>query len=80
MDCKKSHMSVRVRFLAKDEFRVLLKNSGGVSKGDVEIGESSGEMGGFFLSSPYLRYPLIPLPHFLSCHGLSIHTHSEQFN
>ena len=49
MDCKESHMSVRVRFLAKDEFRVLLKNSGGVSKGDVEIGESSGEMGGFFL-------------------------------
>ena len=37
MDCKESHMSVRVRFLAKDEFRVLLKNSGGVRKGDVEI-------------------------------------------
>ena len=60
MDCKESHMSVRVRFLAKDEFRVLLKNSGGVSKGDVEIGESSGEMGGFFLIiflSPISPYP-----------------------
>jgi hypothetical protein len=60
MDCKESHIGVRVRFLAKDGFRVLLKNSGGVSKGDVEIGESSGEMGGFFLIiflspiSPYL--------------------------
>ena len=42
MDCKESHMSVRVRFLEKDEFPVLLKNSGGVSKEDVE-------MGGFFL-------------------------------
>ena len=79
MDCKESHMSVRVRFLAKDEFRVLLKNSGGVSKEDVEIGESSGEMGGVLLS-PYLQYPLIPLPHFLGCRGLSIHVHSEQFN
>ena len=53
MDCKESHMSVRVRFLAKDEFRVWLKNSGGVSKGDVEIG-------GFFLAislSPISPYP-----------------------
>ena len=57
MDCKESHMSVRVRFLAKDEFRVLLKNSGGVSKGDVEIGESSGEMGGFFLIISLSPYP-----------------------
>jgi hypothetical protein len=80
-------MSVRVRFLAKDKFRVSLKNSGrrlavyrsGVSKGDVEIGEI-GEMWGFFLIislspiSPYLPSA------FSEFGGLSIHAHSEQFN
>ena len=62
MDCKESHIGVRVRFLAKDEFRVLLKNSGGVSKGDVEIGESSGEMGGLIISPELSPYPPSAFP------------------